>query len=394
MNNTKIFIFISCLFILLSQNSYSDIPDLVETIQPAVVVITTYDEDGDEIGMGSGFFIENGNVITNRHVLMGASKAEVKTYDDKTFQIKEIRGEDKDGDLLMLSLDIPGEYKYQIAVSTKVPRVGEKIFVISSPMGLEQTVSDGIVSAVRDIPDFGEIIQLTAPISLGSSGSPVVNMEGQVIGVATFLMVEGQNLNFAVPGERIEKLDVNEGKTLLTWKEEVEEGLALIKEYYSDYSGIDKNTREFIGGCVGRINRTNRQLWEYSADYDHNALLFFYSSTDISEYATSLFKNLYSLNKYYYDNINKNEIDDIAYEISYRLDQNILLLEFETGVLENNFDWHYTSEYSKQLAMKIISNSQRLIELVKGDININKLRNLHKDKDIDYWKQIKSFYSP
>ena len=79
-----------------------------------------------------------------------------------------------------------------------------------SPLGLENTVSDGIVSAIRDIPDYGRIIQITAPISPGSSGSPVLNMQGEVIGVASFQIVEGQNLNFAIPSEKISSLILTE----------------------------------------------------------------------------------------------------------------------------------------------------------------------------------------
>jgi tetratricopeptide (TPR) repeat protein len=71
---------------------------------------------------------------------------------------------------------------------------------------LEGSVTNGIVSAVRDIPTFGRIIQITAPISPGSSGSPVVNMQGQVIGVATLQITGGQSINFAIPSERISQL--------------------------------------------------------------------------------------------------------------------------------------------------------------------------------------------
>jgi tetratricopeptide (TPR) repeat protein len=78
--------------------------------------------------------------------------------------------------------------------------------VIGNPFGLEGSVTNGIVSAVRDIPTFGRIIQITAPISPGSSGSPVVNMQGQVIGVATLQITGGQSVNFAIPSERISQL--------------------------------------------------------------------------------------------------------------------------------------------------------------------------------------------
>jgi tetratricopeptide (TPR) repeat protein len=84
-----------------------------------------------------------------------------------------------------------------------VPSEGQDIVVIGNPLGLESTVSAGIVSAVRDIPAFGKILQITAPISPGSSGSPVINSKGEVIGVATLIVTKGQNLNFAVPSDKI-----------------------------------------------------------------------------------------------------------------------------------------------------------------------------------------------
>ena len=84
-----------------------------------------------------------------------------------------------------------------------VPSEGEDIFVIGNPLGLESTVSTGIISAVRDIPAFGKILQITAPISPGSSGSPVINSKGEVIGIATLVITKGQNLNFAIPSDKI-----------------------------------------------------------------------------------------------------------------------------------------------------------------------------------------------
>src|SRR5207244_12044035 len=83
------------------------------------------------------------------------------------------------------------------------PQEGGLVVVIGKPFGLAGSVTNGIVSAVRDIPGFGRIIQITAAISPGSSGSPVVNMQSQVIGVATFQITGGQSVNFAIPSERI-----------------------------------------------------------------------------------------------------------------------------------------------------------------------------------------------
>jgi len=196
-----------------------NLPEIVKKIEPSVVVITTYDKEGKILGQGSGFFISNdGDVITNRHVLQGANRVEVKTSEGKRYSITRVLAEDKEGDLIRVSVDISTSAVKPLGVTRSLPKVGEQVVVIGNPLGLERTVSDGIVSAVREIPEFGKIIQITAPVSSGSSGSPVLNMKGEVIGVATFLMLEGQNLNFAIPAERVAKLTPGEGQTLAEWQ--------------------------------------------------------------------------------------------------------------------------------------------------------------------------------
>ena len=213
-------VFLFCTAVLSPLLAQENLSALVKRVEPSAVVILTYDKQGGILGQGSGFFITmKGDVITNRHVLQGATRAEIKTAEGKVYPIMRVVAEDKEGDLIRVSLDIPPEAVHHLPVSTVVPEVGERVIVIGSPLGLQRTVSDGIVSAVRDIPEFGQIIQITAPISTGSSGSPVVNMKGEVIGVATFLVVEGQNLNFAIPAKRVEKLapitEFSPSKTLL-----------------------------------------------------------------------------------------------------------------------------------------------------------------------------------
>jgi len=193
-----------------------NLPVLIKKVEPSIVVIVTYSKEGNMLGQGTGFFInQEGNVITNSHVLHGASRAVIKTTDGKEHAIQKILADDKEGDLVRVSVEISKEAVRPLPITTELPEVGERIIIIGTPLGLDKTVSDGIISAVRDVPAFGKIIQVTAPISPGSSGSPVINMKGEVIGVATFLVVAGQNINFAVPGERIVKLSHGDGITLL-----------------------------------------------------------------------------------------------------------------------------------------------------------------------------------
>ena len=197
--------------IIAKEKPMESLPSLIKRIKPSTVIIFAYDDKGEFLKLGSGFFIsQNGDVITNYHVLQGASSAEIKTADEKTYPITYILAGDEQNDVTRLSVNIPSKYVYPLSLSKTIPDVGERIIVYGSPLGLENTVSDGIVSAIRDIPDYGRIIQITAPISPGSSGSSVLNLQGEVIGIATFQMVEGQNLNFAIPSEKIASLILTE----------------------------------------------------------------------------------------------------------------------------------------------------------------------------------------
>jgi len=200
--------------------SIERLPSLIKRINPSTVIIFVYDDKGEFLKLGSGFFIsQNGDVITNYHVIQGASSAEIKTTDEKTYPITYIVAEDEQSDIIRLSVDIPSQYVYPLSLSATIPEVGERIIVYGSPLGWENTVSDGIVSAIREIPSYGKLIQITAPISPGSSGSPVLNMQGEVIGIATFKIVEGQNLNFAIPSKRIASLNLVEEKKTITTEE-------------------------------------------------------------------------------------------------------------------------------------------------------------------------------
>jgi tetratricopeptide (TPR) repeat protein len=187
-------------------NSQDILPDLVRRIKPSAVAIETDDARGEKLSRGSGFFIDTDRVVTNRHVIDGAIRAEVHSSTGNVYQVKGVLAVDAEGDLALLKIDAPANQIHPLALDRTSPQEGESIVVIGNPFGLEGSVTNGIVSAVRDIPTFGRIIQITAPISPGSSGSPVVNMQGQVIGVATLQITGGQSVNFAIPSERISQL--------------------------------------------------------------------------------------------------------------------------------------------------------------------------------------------
>ncbi|MEP6946955.1 MAG: trypsin-like peptidase domain-containing protein [Acidobacteriota bacterium] len=190
------------------------LPELVKRIKPSAVAIETFDARDNTVARGSGFFIAPDRVITNRHVIERSARAEIHLLDGKKYPVRGVLAVDGEGDLALLEVDIPAALARPLPIVRAVPQEGESIVVIGNPYGLEGSVTNGIVSAVRDIPGYGRIIQITAPISPGSSGSPVVNMLGQVIGVATLQAAEGQSLNFAVPADRISQLKIGEVQSL------------------------------------------------------------------------------------------------------------------------------------------------------------------------------------
>jgi S1-C subfamily serine protease len=177
---------------------------LVKKIQPSVVTITTFNDSGEREHLGSGFFInKDGLVITNYHVVEGAYRIIVETFNGRKYNVRTVIDTDKNNDLTSLLMDIRNDKINYLKISAVLPEPGDRVIVIGSPLGLEQTVTDGVVSAIRTISGIGEILQISAPISPGSSGGPVVNLRGEVIGVATFQFMAGQNLNFAIPGYRV-----------------------------------------------------------------------------------------------------------------------------------------------------------------------------------------------
>jgi tetratricopeptide (TPR) repeat protein len=188
--------------------SQETLPELVRRLKPQVVAIATYDAQGEALMTGSGFFVRPGQVVTNLHVIRGAQRCEIKTLDGKgkVFPVAGTLAIDDEGDLALLSVDIPPDRPRAGELASVLPDEGEQILVIGNPLKLEGSVTDGIVSAVREVPNIGRIIQITAPISHGNSGSPVFNMKGQIVGVVTIKVTNGQNINLAMGAARVEQL--------------------------------------------------------------------------------------------------------------------------------------------------------------------------------------------
>ncbi len=197
-------------------SAQESLPELVRRVKPVVVAIATYDGQGESLMTGSGFFLRPGQVVTNLHVIRGAKRCEIKTLDGKgkVFQVAGTLAVDEEADLALLGVDMPPDRPRAGELSPVLPDEGETIFVIGNPLKLEGSVSDGIVAAVREVPNVGKIIQITAPISHGNSGSPVFNLKGQIVGVVTIKVTNGQNINLAIASARLEQLQAGSVRAL------------------------------------------------------------------------------------------------------------------------------------------------------------------------------------
>lgn len=161
-------------------------------------MIQIEDQAGNVTAFGTGFFVSPSGVIaTNFHVLEAEGGIiNVKLPKGQILPV-ELIDVDPDQDVATLKVEGANFPVVKLASSDEV-QVGERVVAIGHPLGLENTVSDGIVSAVRKEGE-DTVIQITAPISAGNSGGPLLNMQGEVIGINTATVLEGQNLNFAIP---------------------------------------------------------------------------------------------------------------------------------------------------------------------------------------------------
>jgi S1-C subfamily serine protease len=176
---------------------------IAQRTAPSVVLLVTTDEVGNPIALGSGFFVASDRIATNYHVIKGASQVLAKIIGRRTiYKISFVESPDEESDLVLLRID---EIKGQPLKLGNLSglRVGDEVYVMGNPEGLEGTFSLGNVSAMRSGKG---LIQITAPISHGSSGGPVLNDRGEVIGVAAGTLTEGQNLNFAIPVNKLVEL--------------------------------------------------------------------------------------------------------------------------------------------------------------------------------------------
>ena len=219
-------------------------PQIAEKTLAATVYLEMKDKNGKTLGIGSGFFVKPNLIATNYHVIEGAARGTAKLVGKfTTYTIEGVTATDKTNDLALLKVTAFGIKPLPLGNSTDV-KIGETVYVTGNPKGLEGTFSDGIISSHRD-KDTKERLQMTAPISPGSSGGPVLNSKGEVIGVSFMTLVGGQNLNFAIPSRYLTEL-LTKSKPA---KPLAQDNPAISAETYFIWG----NTKYYLGDYKGAI---------------------------------------------------------------------------------------------------------------------------------------------
>lgn len=173
--------------------------EIYKSSSPAVVLMEVYGNDGKVAGSGSGFLVSaDGKILTNYHVIQHTKQATVRLANEDAYDTVEVIDVDRRKDIALLKIKAVSLPFLKLGHSNSA-QIGDKVYALGNPLGVFQnTLSDGILSGIRQMDGY-KLFQISAPISHGSSGSPVFNSSGEVIAIVEATLSEGQNLNFAIP---------------------------------------------------------------------------------------------------------------------------------------------------------------------------------------------------
>ena len=196
--------------------------EVFQKVNPSIVYIELYDAKDKLLKTGSGVITKSdGVVVTNHHVITNIvepSYVVIVLSDGRKFKTNQVFGFDADRDLAVLKINGVSNLKAVTLGDSSTLKTGEKSFALGSPLGISNTITEGIISnkSVKLDGDSTPYIQSTAPISSGNSGGALVNKFGEVIGINVATLIEGQNMNLAIPINYYKKIKLTSPNTLLT----------------------------------------------------------------------------------------------------------------------------------------------------------------------------------
>lgn len=270
-----------------NKGRHLDIPAISREANGAVVSIIMADNKGQPIAQGSGFVVtRNGLVVTNYHVIKNGTSAMIKLPDGSFFNVDGVLAFDDYHDIAVIKAHGVNFKTVALGDSDRL-QVGDEVVAIGSPLSLESTVSNGIVSGFRiekrnvfdEMAGKGglELLQITAPISHGSSGGPLFNMAGEVVGITSAALIDGENLNFAVP--------INDVKPMLAWGLSKASAFAFPNEPEAKGDGPGKPTQTEDGGPP--LAETEQWMNEFTAAYarlKNSATVLQFEQCDVVEH--------------------------------------------------------------------------------------------------------------
>ncbi len=185
--------------------------EIAKTSLDSTVVVVVTNKQGNALQFGSGFVIKGGMVVSNQHVISGGTGGYILANDEE-YKILGVLASDEQNDLAILKISEHSIPQLSIHSGSNL-KVGADVYVAGNPLGLSGTFSEGMLSSIRKVKGK-QLYQITAPISQGSSGGPVLDKKAVVVGVITSYIEDGQNINFAVPSTYLNTLINNIGPLL------------------------------------------------------------------------------------------------------------------------------------------------------------------------------------
>ncbi|WP_088188285.1 cell wall-binding repeat-containing protein [Desulfosporosinus sp. FKA] len=192
--------------------------EIAKKLSPSIVYIETSDSSGVPVASGSGYIVDpSGKIVTNYQLIKNADSAKVTTKDGKSYAVTKVLAYDSNQDIALLKIDAAGLPAVTLGDSNSIS-TGDKIYALGNTSGTDDTMSDGIVSTKSELVNEASFIQISAPISKGTSGGALVNEQGEVIGTTTVNVTDGQNFYLAMPSNSLKPLltqDINKTLTQL-----------------------------------------------------------------------------------------------------------------------------------------------------------------------------------
>ncbi len=347
----------------------------INKLSKSVVILYGYDEIGEKTCSGSGFvYDDDSTIVTNFHVIDSCDKVVAQDENGKKYPIEGVVGYDKDKDIAILKTKKETDLSV-LDVNTDKLKKGDEVTAIGSPKGLVNSVTKGIVSSIRKKGNGSEI-QISAPVSEGSSGGALFDKDGYVVGITYSSLNDSQNINFAIPIEEVSKVKINDV-----------EKLSEVKRRYGENNGYDN----YIA-LMSNVARTGEFYWPASAwiNADGYASEWANKEMDVSGYVANI---------HYYKDYNTTDVLIVPKKnlVKCLNDYNTNAITYETklykGLLADGsryYGWE-ENDYGDRAGDKSHLKGMKLIYNLKGK-QYKAFLDLIEQCDIDKYGKILPLY--